>query len=466
MLVETGAPVYLRRTWGTAMKHRYKAKLSSVQIIALGFFIMIGLGTALLMLPISSHDPNGASFGDALFAATSASCVTGLVPQDTGTYWTTFGQIVLILLIQTGGLGFMSIATLFLLLLRQRLGLRQREVVVDSVSYDRLGGFVPFIRLVFLGTFLAEGLGAVLLSIRFVPQLGWGKGIYYGVWHSISAFCNAGFDLMGPVSGEYSSFTAYAGDPLVSLTICALILIGGTGFLVWEDLVRNTYHWRRYRLQTKVVLWMNLLLTAGGGLAFFLLERNNLGAGKPLGEQILAALFDAVTPRTAGFNSTDTGALTSGSLLLTIMFMFTGGSPGSTAGGVKTTTIFVILLHAFSGVRREGSANAFGRSIGDDALKKATAVVYTNLLLALVGTIAICAIQPLSLTQALFETFSAIGTAGMTMGITRDLLPASRLIIVFLMYCGRVGSISFAVALLEKRATPPVTLPREDITIG
>lgn len=448
------------------MKRHRKAKLSSVQIIALGFFIMIGIGTALLMLPISSQAPGGASFSDALFAATSASCVTGLVPQDTGTYWTTFGQIVLILLIQVGGLGFMSIATLFMLLLRKRLGLRQREVVVDSISYNQLGGFVPFLRLVFLGTALAEGAGAVLLSIRFVPQMGLGRGIYYGVWHSISAFCNAGFDLMGPYTGKYSSFSAYAGDPLVSLTLCALILVGGTGFMVWDDLARNRLRWRRYRLQTKVVLVMNLLLTVGGGTLFFLLERNNLGAGKPLGEQVLSALFDAVTPRTAGFNSTDTGALSSGSLLLTMIFMYIGGNPGSTAGGVKTTTVFVVLLHALSGVRRERGANAFGRSIGDDALKKATAVLYTNLLLALTGAVAICALQPMPLTEVLFETFSAIGTAGMTMGITRDLLPASRFIIIFLMYCGRVGSISFAVALLEKKALPPVTLPREDITIG
>ncbi len=448
------------------MRRTKKAKLSSVQIIALGFLIMIGLGTALLMLPISSRDPGGASFGDALFTATSASCVTGLVPQDTGTYWTTFGQTVIILLIQVGGLGFMSIATLFLLLLRRRLGLRQREVVVDSISYNQLGGFVPFLRLVFLGTLLAEGLGAALLSIRFVGQYGWGRGIYLGVWHSVSAFCNAGFDLMGPHTGPYSSFTAYAGDPLVSLTVCALILVGGLGFLVWDDLARNRLRWRRYRLQTKVVLVMTALLTAGGGLLFFLLERNNLGAGRPLGEQVLSALFDAVTPRTAGFNSTDTGALSAGSLLLTIAFMFIGGSPGSTAGGIKTTTIFVILLHTFSGIRRDQSANAFGRSIGDGALKKATAVLFTNLLLALAGAVAICAIQPLELSAVLFETFSAIGTAGMTTGITRDLLPASRYIIVFLMYCGRVGSISFAVALLEKRARPPVTQPEEAITIG
>ncbi len=446
------------------MKRRKKAKLSNVQIIALGFFIMILLGTGLLMLPISSVSP--ASFGDALFTATSASCVTGLVQQDTGTYWTTFGQLVIITLIQIGGLGFMTIATLFLLLLRRRMGLRQREVVVEGISYNQLGGFAPFIRRVLLGTLLMEGLGAALLSIRFVPEMGLGRGIYYGVWHSISAFCNAGFDLMGPCSGPYSSFTAYAGDPLVSLTVCALILVGGLGFLVWDDLARNKLRWRRYRLQTKVVLTVTAALTLGGGALFFLLERENLGAGRPLGEQILSALFDAVTPRTAGFNSTDTAALSPGSLLLTIIFMFIGGSPGSTAGGVKTTTVFVVLLHALSGVRRERSANAFGRSIGDGALKKATSVLYTNLLLALAGALVISAVQPLPLTDVLFETFSAIGTAGMTTGITRDLLPLSQAVIIFLMYCGRVGSISFAVALLEKRALPPVTLPQEEITIG
>ena len=446
------------------MKRRKKAKLSNVQIIALGFFIMILLGTGLLMLPISSVSP--ASFGDALFTATSASCVTGLVQQDTGTYWTTFGQLVIITLIQIGGLGFMTIATLFLLLLRRRMGLRQREVVVEGISYNQLGGFAPFIRRVLLGTLLMEGLGAALLSIRFVPEMGLGRGIYYGVWHSISAFCNAGFDLMGPCSGPYSSFTAYAGDPLVSLTVCALILVGGLGFLVWDDLARNKLRWRRYRLQTKVVLTVTAELTLGGGALFFLLERENLGAGRPLGEQVLSALFDAVTPRTAGFNSTDTAALSPGSLLLTIIFMFIGGSPGSTAGGVKTTTVFVVLLHALSGVRRERSANAFGRSIGDGALKKATSVLYTNLLLALAGALVISAVQPLPLTDVLFETFSAIGTAGMTTGITRDLLPLSQAVIIFLMYCGRVGSISFAVALLEKRALPPVTLPQEEITIG
>ncbi|MDE7242501.1 MAG: Trk family potassium uptake protein [Oscillospiraceae bacterium] len=448
------------------MNRQKKAKLSSVQIIALGFFIMIMTGTGLLMLPAASNPPGGASFGDALFTATSASCVTGLIMQDTGTYWTVFGQLVIITLIQTGGLGFMTIAVLFLMLLRKRLGLREREVVIDSVSYNKLGGIVPFVRLIFFGTLLVEGTGAMLLSVRFVQQYGWGRGIYYGIWHSISAFCNAGFDLMGTHSGPFSSFSAYVDDPLVIVTLCALILTGGLGFLVWDDLLRNQHRWRRYCLQTKVALVMSLLLVAGGTALFFLFERNNLGAGRPVREQVLAALFDAVSPRTAGFNSTDTGALTPGSLLLTMILMFIGGNPGSTAGGIKTTTIFVILLHTVAGVRRQQSANAFGRSINDSALKRATSVLFTNLLLALTGALAISLVQALPLPELLFEVFSAIGTAGMTTGITRDLAPASKAIIIFLMYCGRVGSISFAVALLEKKALPPVTLPQEDITIG
>ena len=351
---------------------RHKAKLSSVQIIALGFFIMILVGAGLLMLPWATQIPGGASFGDALFTATSASCVTGLVLQDTGTYWSTFGQVVIICLIQIGGLGFMTIATLFLLLLRRRLGLREREVMVSSVSYGRLGGLSAFVRQIFLGTLLAEGVGAALLSMRFVQDFGWGRGIYYGVWHAVSAFCNGGFDLMGPHSGPFSSFTAYAGDPLVSLTLCALILVGGAGFLVWDDLLRCRHHWRRYRLQTKVVLFVNLVLVAGGAVLFLLLERENLGAGKSLGRQALEAVFDAVTPRTAGFNTTDTASLSAGSTLLTIILMVVGGGPGSTAGGVKVTTVAVLFVHTVAGIRREQSANAFGRSIGDSALKQAT----------------------------------------------------------------------------------------------
>lgn len=286
------------------------------------------------------------------------------------------------------------------------------------------------------------------------------------MWHAVSAFCNAGFDLMGGHSGEFSSFTAYAGDPLVSLTLCALILVGGAGFLVWDDLLRCGWRWRRYRLQTKVVLFVNFVLVVGGTVLFLLLERGNLGAGKPLSRQVLESIFDAVTPRTAGFNTTDTASLSAGSTLLTMILMVIGGGPGSTAGGVKVTTVAVLFVHTVAGIRREQSANAFGRSIGDGALKQATSVLFTNVSLALAGTIAISLIQSLPLTDILFETFSAIGTAGMSTGVTRSLLPLSQAVVIFLMYCGRVGSISFAVALLEKKALPPVTLPQEDLVIG
>lgn len=443
-----------------------KTKLSSLQIIALGFFLIILIGTALLMLPWATQDGRGGSFGDAFFTATSASCVTGLVLQDTGTHWSVFGQLVILGLIQIGGLGFMSIATLFTLLLRRKMGLRQREVVVDSVSYYQMKGLVPFVRRILLGTLLSEGVGAVLLSIRFVQDFGWRTGIYYGVWHAVSAFCNAGFDLMGSRSGTFSSFTAYANDPLVILTLSGLILVGGIGFVVWDDLIKTGWHWRRYRLQTKLVISVNALLILGGGLLFFLLEQDNLGAGQPLGTQALMALFDAVTPRTAGFNSTDTAALSPGSTLLTILLMFVGGSPGSTAGGVKTVTMAVIVLHTIAGVRREQGTNIFGRSIGGEELEKAISIFFTNLLLALGGALTIFLIQPLPFMDVLFETFSAIGTAGMSTGVTRSLLPASQAVVAFLMFCGRVGSVSFAVALLEKKARPPVTLPREKLTIG
>ena len=448
------------------MKRQKRAKLSSLQIIALGFFIIILAGTCLLMLPCATRLPGGASFGEALFTATSATCVTGLVLRDTATYWSAFGQVVILLLIQTGGLGFMTIATLFLLLLRRRLGLRQREVVVDSVSYYQLGGLVPFIRRIFFGTLLAEGLGAALLSIRFVQDFGLGRGLYYGVWHAVSAFCNAGFDLMGAHSGEFSSFVAYGGDPLVSLTLMGLILVGGAGFLVWDDLARNKLRWRRYRLQTKIVLFANLVLVAGGGLLFLLLERNNLGAGKPLGRQMLEALFDAVTPRTAGFNTTDTAALSSGSLLLTMVLMFIGGSPGSTAGGVKTTTLSLLLLSVLSVFRRRENIQCFQRRIAPETLKNAVAIFTLYLLLFSTAAGLISMIDDVPLVSALFESASAIGTVGLSLGITGELSCASHMILAGLMYFGRVGGLTMIYAIISARPHPPVQLPLERITVG
>ncbi len=440
-----------------------KKRLSYIQIIALGFLLIISLGTVLLMLPISSIAPGGAPFRTALFTAVSASCVTGLVLCDTATSWTGFGQAVILCMIQIGGLGFMTFATILFILLRKRMGLRGRAVMVESINTTQLGGIVPLTKKIVLGTVFFESVGAVLLSAAFIPRMGWGRGIWYGVFHSISAFCNAGFDLLGAYDGPYCSFVGYASDPLVNITLYVLITVGGLGFLVWDDLSRKKFHFRRYRLQTKLVLTVSAVLTFGGALLFLLMGD---AVGDTAGARILTALFASVTPRTAGFNTIDVAAMTSGGKLLTIMLMFVGGSSGSTAGGVKTTTIAVLLLHAFAGIRNEPSPGAFGRSLEPDTLKKAASVFFVNLLLALFGAIGICMIQALPLEDVLFECFSAIGTVGMTTGVTRALAPGACYIIAFLMFCGRVGSVSFAVALFEKRLRPPVRRVQEQITIG
>ena len=446
-------------------KIKKRRTLGQTQFIAVGFFVLIMTGTLLLMLPFSSRDRQSMDFLGALFTATSASCVTGLVVADTWTQWSLFGQIVIITMIQIGGLGFITIGVYVSILLRRRIGLKMRGLMQESTSALNIGGIVRLAKKIIVGTAIFEGGGALLLSIRFIPQYGFFRGVFYSVFHAISAFCNAGFDLMGHEQ-PYNSLSAYYDDWLVNLVIMSLIIIGGIGFVVWDDLSKKKLNVRKYLLQTKIVLLTTGVLVFGGAGIFYLLEKDLLMADMSVSGKILSSLFSSVTARTAGFNSIDTGALSDGSKFLTMILMFIGGSPGSTAGGIKTTTIFVILLHTFSGVRREQSANAFGRSIGDGALKQATSVLFTNVSLALAGTIAISLIQSLPLTDILFETFSAIGTAGMSTGVTRSLLPPSQAVVIFLMYCGRVGSISFAVALLEKKALPPVTLPQEDLVIG
>lgn len=440
-------------------------KMSHVQIIALGFFLIIMTGTGLLMLPVSTSDGQGAAFLEALFTATSASCVTGLVVQDTATYWSTFGQGVILTMIQIGGLGFMTIATMFFLLLRRRVHLRGRELLTESISVSQVGGIMRLAKKILLGTFLLEGAGALLLMIRFVPLYG-RRGIWMSVFHSISAFCNGGFDLMGQYTGRYSSLTFFADDWLVNLVIMALIVIGGVGFIVWDDILTYKFSIKKYHLHSKIVLWMTTILIFGGAALFFIVERNATGAGLSVGDQILAALFDSVTARTAGFNTVDTAGLSDAGKLLTIALMFIGGSPGSTAGGVKTTTIVVLFLYSFSYMRSNRSTSIFGRSLEDDALRKASAVFFTNLMLALGVIIIISSIQRLPVLDLMFEAFSAIGTVGMSTGLTRELNDIARVLIIFLMYCGRVGSLSFANALAGKKKTAPVKDAVEKITIG
>lgn len=448
--------------WGIILKK----KLSSIKIIALGYFCVVVAGTLLLLLPFASADGKSAPFIDALFTATSASCVTGLIVRDTATQWSTFGQVVIIAMIQLGGLGFMTIATWFSILLKRRLGLKEREMMVESISTDSIGNIANITKLIVSGTAIVEGTGALLLATRFIPEFGIGKGIWYSVFHSISAFCNAGFDLMG-IYSPYSSLVPFADDAVVNLTICALITIGGIGFLVWDDILKTKCRFKRFRLHTKIVLTVSAILTFGSALLFLVFEKDFTNAGLGVKESLLNAFFDSVTARTAGFNTTDTAALAPASKILTIILMFIGGSPGSTAGGMKTTTLAVIAMSTFNGIRRRQSKGIFGRRLEKDAIHQANSVAFANISLAVFGIIAICAIQPeLGISDILFEVASAIGTVGMTTGITRDLETVSRLIIAFLMFCGRVGSISFALALMEKRAAPPVKNPREKITIG
>ena len=442
-----------------------KRRISDPQIIAVGFALLILLGTVLLCLPFSARSGTWTPVGDALFTAVSASCVTGLVVVDTYTHWSWIGRAVILLMIQIGGLGFMTIATLFFLWIRRSVGLRTRQTLSESISTTQIGGILSLTRQIVTGTLIVEGAGAGLLAIRFCPQFGFGRGIAYSVFHAVSAFCNAGFDLMGCYE-PFGSLVPYADDPLVIGTVSVLVLIGGVGFLVWNDAARFGIRLRKYRLHSKIVLTVTIGLTVIGTGLFLLLERAHTGANLPFGKQLLAAFFDSVTPRTAGFNSVDTASLSDGGKLLTMCMMLVGGSPGSTAGGVKTTTMAALVLYAVSYIRHQPSFGAFGRRLEADCVRKAAVVLFANTAAAILGALWITAADGLPLTDVLFETFSAIGTVGMTTGITRVLGMSSRMVIMMLMYCGRVGSLSFAIALTERKAPPNVKNPVEEIVIG
>lgn len=444
---------------------QFRNHLTQTQFIAYGFLGVILIGTILLMLPISSRTGTATGFINAMFTATSATCVTGLVVYDTWMHWSVFGQCVIIMLIQIGGLGFITMGIFLAIMLRRRIGLKERGLLQESINTLEIGGIVRLARKIVIGTAVFEGIGALLLAIRFVPEFGFIKGVYYGIFHSISAFCNAGFDLMGNQQ-VYSSFTAYYDDWLVNLVIMSLIVIGGIGFVVWDDVSRKKLNFRKYRLHTKLVLVMTVSLLVGGTWLYYCFEKDNLIKDMSFGAQLLTSMFSSVTARTAGFNTVDTAGLTDASKLLTVILMFIGGSPGSTAGGIKTTTVVVLYLYLFSTIRRTYGVNAFGRRLEADALKGAVSILMINLSLALMAAIYIMATQRLPMSDVLFEVFSAIGTVGMTTGITRSLYPSSRLVIIFLMYCGRVGSLSFALSFTQNKRIVHVQQPEERITIG
>lgn len=444
-----------------------KDKMTYTQIIALGYFCVILTGTLLLLLPLATRAGEHTGFLTALFTATSSTCVTGLVVVDTSLHWTVFGQIVIILMIQVGGLGFVTMGVLFSMFLRRKISLSTRSLLQESMNANQLGGMVKLVRGILKGTLLFEGTGAILLAIRFVPQYGFLKGVYYSVFHAISAFCNAGFDLMGTQSGAYSSFVSYVSDPIVPTVFMILIVVGGIGFFVWQDLAVNKWNWKKYSLHTKLVLSSTAVLLIGGTIVYYLLERQNVLAGMSTGEGIFAAMFSSVTARTAGFNTTDVGGLTTASKLFTMMLMFVGGSPGSTAGGIKTVTLMVMLVYVWSNLRGCRSCNIFGRRLDDENIKKASNVIVISILLAVTAILALsCLQQELPLEDLMLEVFSAIGTVGMSTGITRSLTTASRLIVILLMFCGRIGSMSFALSFTERKKVAPVQLPSEKVMIG
>ncbi len=447
------------------MTNKKIKRFSQTRFIVLGFIIIILIGTLLLMTPLASKDNSMTSFMDCIFTAVSTTCVTGLAAVDTYSHWSFFGQVIILCLIQIGGLGFITIGVFFSVLLRRRIGLKTRGMMQESVNTLQIGGVVKLTKKIIKGTFIIEEIAALILGIRFSFDFGFVKGMWYGIFHSISAFCNAGFDLMG-IYEPYTSLVPYVYDPIVNIVIMLLITIGGIGFIVWDDVSVNKFKFKKYSLHTKVVLLTSAILTFGGAILFFVTEYNNTMKDMNLYQRIITSLFSSVTARTAGFNTIDTAALSDSSKILTMALMFIGGSPGSTAGGIKTTTLFVLLVSVWGNMTNNGNVSVFKRRFENEALHKSGIVAVLNMVLAVVAAFVILTITNLPISDVLFEVFSAIGTVGMTTGITRSLNIGSRVIIMILMFCGRVGSLSFALSFLKKKNKAPLYDPQEKISIG
>ena len=431
------------------MDKRISKKLKPVQVLVLGFAGIILLGTILLMLPFSTYHGHGIGFVDALFTATSAVCVTGLVVVDTGTYWTFWGQLVIMMLIQIGGLGFMTMATSVAILLGKKIGLKNRLIMQEALNQFSIAGVIRLTKYVIFTTLFIEGVGALLLSIRFVPMFGLWKGIFSSIFHSISAFCNAGFDIMG----NGVSLMPFVEDPLVNLVIISLIIVGGLGFAVVADILRYT-ETKKFSLHTKLVFTMTGTMIVVGFLLVFLLEFNNpetLG-NLTLKGKILGALFHSVTPRTAGFNTLDMASMRLPTLLITIFFMFIGGSPGSTAGGIKTTTFGMIILKVISVVRGDDDVEFAHRRIARETINRALAIVFIAALIVVVEVLLLSITEShVTFQELLFEAISAFGTVGLSLGITSKLTFAGKLVIITAMFFGRLGPLTIVLAISNRR---------------
>lgn len=440
--------------------HR-KKRLSSFRAIVLGFAGVILLGAVILMLPVSSRSGVVTPFNEALFTSTSAVCVTGLVVHDTSSYWSVFGQAVILLLIQVGGLGVVTIAVSVVMLSGKKISLMQRSTLQDAISAPSVGGIVRITRFILCGTAITELIGMLLMLPVFCRDYGL-KGIWMSLFHSVSAFCNAGFDILGTAEKPFVSLTGYANNPLINITVMLLIIIGGIGFFTWNDVYMHKFRFKKYSLQTKVVLTTTLILIVVPAVLYFIFDFSDA----PLGRRALESLFQSVTPRTAGFNTVDLNAMTSSSKAIMILLMLVGGSPSSTAGGMKTTTLAVLTLNALSTFKKKENAEIFDRRIDNSVIKNAATVFAMYCSLFFVGGVAICSIEGFSLSDCLFETASAVGTVGLTLGITPELGIASQLILVALMFLGRVGGLTFVYATIVEKRRSGAKYPLEKITVG
>lgn len=441
-------------------------RLKPAQVFALGFAIIILIGAFLLSLPIVTVSGQSVGFINAFFTATSAVCVTGLVVVDTGTYWNIFGQLIILSLIQIGGLGFMTMASLIAMIIGRRISLQGRLMMQESLNSFNISGVVRLTRYVVTMTFVIEAIGAMLFAIRFVPQYGWQKGIYLSIFHAISAFCNAGFDIMG----NFSSLSGYVDDPLVNFTAIFLIVAGGLGFAVILDML-NFRSPKRWSLNTKIVLTTTAVLLAIGFILSLTMEWTNPDTLAPLSlkGKILAAMFNGVTPRTAGFNTLPMNMLRPSTLVMVMVLMFIGGSPASTAGGIKTTTIALVFLHIYCITQGKKDTEIHGRRIKREALDRALAVLGIGIgIVVLLLTLLTITEPNASFLEILFETFSAFGTVGLSIGLTGKLSVLGKIIIAFGMFFGRLGGLTivFALANRQNDYTKKIRYPEERVTVG
>ena len=440
----------------------YKKKhMTSFQLIIMGFAGVILLGTVLLMLPFSSAEKVITPFHEALFTATSAVCVTGLVVKDTGSYWSLAGQTIILALIQIGGLGVVTVAASVSILSGKKISLMQRSTMQDAISAPKVGGIVRLTRFILRGTFLIEAAGTVLLLPVFMGDYG-KKGIWMSVFHSISAFCNAGFDILGTDSSMFPSLTGYSGNILINLVIMLLIITGGIGFLTWDDIYTNKLNFKRYRMQSKIILMTTACLILFPTVFFYICDLTNL----PMEKRLLAAAFQSVTTRTAGFNTINISEMSEASKAVMILLMLIGGSPGSTAGGMKTTTFSVLILNAIATFRSQENAGAFGRRLEYHVIKNAATIAMLYFALFFGGGIAISVYEGLPLLDCLYEAASAVGTVGLTLGITPELHIFSQVVLIILMYLGRVGGLTLIYAVFSGRNKGNAKLPLEKITVG